>query len=163
VEVQRWTDDFPLGLTVSNTGGKTAEKVTLRVITPRNFGIVVNDLDRYKYNRQLIYTAKDQKIMTEIILGDIHPKETLHLDNIVYGRTENILDIPVNARSADNIPLTMNISMAATFEIQVELSAKDYQASLTNFYVSIGSPDKLRESKHVPFFEVKGNQLLLRK
>jgi len=152
-----WTVQFPIGLRVRNSGGKTAKNVILRLGHPRNFIITSEE---FKSSSKLIYSGSSQKVLTTISLGDINPHQTMHLDNAIWAYTENIANSEVDIESADKVPLTVPFSITATFELEVQASANDVTEIERKLYVTVG-PEDYFQKNNMSYISVKDGKYII--
>ncbi len=155
---EAWTDPFPLGLTIQNSGHKTAEDVILRITHPSNFQIHASGI---RSRQQLLTGPNGNSVLTTIPIGNIHPEETKHFDDVLFAIVENTMAPTISSTVEDMPTLQATFELVLTYQLDIGLSAKDYSENSSRLLVTIGKAERLRD--HVDaFFEVDGQKLIAR-
>ncbi|MEA2574241.1 MAG: hypothetical protein QOH93_1539 [Chloroflexia bacterium] len=156
-----WVYPFPLGLVVSNRGGQTASGTVMNIVHPRNLKIESLNKD-VRATHQLISSGTERMVLTSVPLGDIHPDQTLHLDDAVYAATENTVQMSVPITSSDNVPGIVDVSLLVTYDIRVQVAAKDTPERTSSLYLTVGGQEQL-DKLGQPYWEATKTEMRLHK
>jgi hypothetical protein len=150
--------NFTLDLLHRNTGKKTANDATLKIIYPTKMSIKGTNKQLKSYS---IGSGDTLRYITEVDIGKIRPDPTgspiesepiISLTNIKVDITDFTSIAPPFSFKIYTNPLT-------SFEIEAQIIADDYTSELQTLYIKTGTLEAFKNYKG-RLFEVKGGKLV---
>jgi hypothetical protein len=152
-----WTEPFPLGLQITNNGESVAKDVHISLISARNLNLVASDVE---IKPKLIFSKEGVDFVSHVIrFESINPGQTIHLDNSIYGTTENFVDMEVDVTFRDGVTAILPISIVLTHEIRVLVSASNMSEHEVLLRLTLGALERIVNKGH-DVFQYKNNKLV---
>jgi hypothetical protein len=148
---EKYTEPFPLGLTVYNKGKSAAKGVVLSIISDPTQTFKFNALNVETRN---ILKEDSFRQLFRIQLGHINPGEKVFLDENIWCQVFNIYRVKVKAVFEDekkDVPLG-ELSVVNDFEIR--LSAENAEMKTKYLYLTSGIEEQFKKKKK-PYYIFK--------
>ncbi|SMS02553.1 hypothetical protein VIM7927_03886 [Vibrio mangrovi] len=144
-----WTEIFPLGLQIINSGDTEAKNVSIYLESARNLALVSQGV---KIEPHLVFNNNGIDMVShQIKVESINPGQKIHLDNDLYGYTENHVDLAVDVTFKDGVSGVIPMSVTLTHDLKVKVSASNMVQTELPLKLTLGRLDILSEKPGVIF------------
>lgn len=146
-----WTQPFPLPLSITNIGNKSANDVELAIVCPVGLRLSSSTTD---WRTERVSTGQGERSLLRTFIPELHPGNQVQLGDSLFVICENTLFIPLHFKTNDGHSISTTASSVVTYELEVRLSARDMQQATRNLYITVGSAAGLDSTAH-SYYEVR--------
>lgn len=146
---QQFSEDFPIGLIISNAGGTVAKDVILYLFPEHTMEMKIMGIPSEIRN---VVADDGFRQLHRLTLGDINPGENIPFDENIWCRVFNLNRLKVQAVHKDKTKKDVPISrLHITYDLEARLSAENAPLKTIHLYLTTGIEDQFLP-KGVPYY-----------